>query len=240
MEPALRPSEIRVLGALMEKAMSTPDHYPLSLNALKSACNQKNNREPVMDLDEQTISDALMTLARKDLVETVAEEGSRVDKYRHRFSTRFQVTLRQMAILCELFLRGPQTPGELHTHARRLTDIGTLDEVAATIESIQSLSTGSMVKKLPKRPGQKDQRYMHVLCPDLLKEAECPHGASGPIASGSAHGPSAEGTRAVLLKHSDDERVNFLMEEVASLKRDIAILSERMEGISRQVTVRSR
>jgi hypothetical protein len=81
---------------------------------------------------------------------------------------------------------------------------------------------------------------MHVLCPDLLKEAECPHGASGPIASGSAHSSSAEGTRAVLLKHSDDERVNFLMEEVASLKRDIAILSERMEGISRQVTVRSR
>ena len=232
MEPALRPSEVRVLGTLIEKAMSTPEYYPLSLNALRNGCNQKNNRAPVSDYDEQTISDALMTLARKQLA-AVVHDG-RVEKYRHRFSDSYAITQKQLALLCELFLRGPQTVGELHTRVRRLVQFNSLEEVAGTLDELAHTASGEMIRRLERRSGQKDNRYMHLFCPDLLKSAESsdPGIESATEVRHSEH----EGNHAVLLKHSDDERLNLLVQEVASLKRDIAILNERLDGLSRQLT----
>ena len=232
MEPALRPSEVRVLGTLIEKAMSTPEYYPLSQNALRNGCNQKNNRAPVTDYDEQTISDALMTLARKQLA-AVLHDG-RVEKYRHRFSELYAVTPKELALLCELFLRGPQTAGELHTRARRLVQFDSLDEVSRVLEGLAHSVAGEMVRRLGRQPGQKDSRYMHLFCPDLLKDAE--GGGSGTASATEAHHSEHGANHAVLLKHTDDERLNLLVEEMASLKRDIAILNERLEGLSRQLT----
>jgi uncharacterized protein len=169
----LDPVEVRVLGALMEKEATTPEYYPLSLNALVNACNQKTNREPVTDYDDDTVADALASLREKQFALTVTG-GSRVNKYQQRISETLNLGRRESAVLCVLFLRGPQTLGEVKDRSERMFSFADLAEAEAVLEKL-----GPLVKKLPRLPGQKEARYVHLLSgePDLEGGAEQSSGA---------------------------------------------------------------
>jgi uncharacterized protein YceH (UPF0502 family) len=169
----LDPTEVRVLGALMEKEATTPEYYPLSLNALVNACNQKTNREPVTDYDDDTVADALASLREKHFALTITG-GSRVNKYQQRISETLNLGRRESAVLCVLFLRGPQTLGEIKDRSERMFSFADLAETEAVLEKLDKL-----VKKLPRLPGQKEARYVHLLSgePDLEAMAEPSSGA---------------------------------------------------------------
>lgn len=160
--PQLNNEEIRVLGALMEKSIVTPDYYPMTLNALTAACNQRSSRKPIVDFDEETVVLALNSLKAMSLVATAVGGSSRATKYKHNFLTVYPLSEGEMAVLCLLFLRGPQTMGELKNNSGRLHEFHSLEAVE---EALQKLSTAkvSFVKELPKRSGQKEQRYRHLL-----------------------------------------------------------------------------
>ncbi len=158
MDLLLHPVEVRVLGALVEKEVTTPEYYPLSLNALVNACNQKSNRDPVVDFDSATVEQALESLRDKGLLLAITGAGSRVRKYSHRFAEKLNLGRRELAILCELMLRGPQTLGELRTHSERMHPFDDLAEVEAVMERLPEL-----IVKLPRRPGEKEVRYAHLL-----------------------------------------------------------------------------
>jgi len=162
----LSPMEARVIGCLIEKQITTPDQYPLSLNALVNACNQKSNRDPVMAADEAAIQATLDHLARKHLVIEKSGFGSRVPKYQHRFcNTEFgslKFTPQELAIVCELLLRGPQTPGELRTRAARMASFSEVDQVETALESLASRADGPFVVRLPREPARRDSRYAHL------------------------------------------------------------------------------
>lgn len=150
--------EVRVLGSLIEKEITTPEYYPLSLNALINACNQKSNRDPVVFYDEDAVLTALDTLRHKALVTTITGAGSRVAKYAHRFSERLNMGRRETAILCELMLRGPQTIGEIRNRTERLHRFDDLSEVESLLSRMEQWAI-----KLPRRPGEKESRYTHLL-----------------------------------------------------------------------------
>jgi len=160
-------AELRVLGALMEKETTTPEYYPLSLNALVNACNQKSNREPVVSYDEDTVIDALDRLREKRLSLTITGNG-RVHKYGQRISETLNLGRRESAVLCVLFLRGPQTLNEIHTRTERQYRFADLAETEMVLEKLAQ-GDEPMVRKLPKLTGQKEQRYMHLFAgePDL-------------------------------------------------------------------------
>ena len=167
MDMKLSDYELRVIGCLIEKELTTPEQYPLSLNALTNACNQKSNRNPVMSLDETTVQHTLDELSKKHLVVEKSPFGGRTAKYQHRFcNTEFsdlQFSEQEVGILCVLFLRGPQTPGELRTRTNRLCKFTDVDEVEAVLEKLASQPTGPYVKKLPRQPGKRESRYIHLL-----------------------------------------------------------------------------
>jgi len=162
----LSPLEARVIGCLIEKQITTPDQYPLSLNALVNACNQKSNRDPVMEVDEVTIQGTVDQLARKHFVVEKSGFGSRVPKFQHRFcNTEYgtlKLTAQELAIVCELLLRGPQTPGELRTRASRMAPFSEVGQVEAALESLRSREDGPFVVRLPREPGRRDSRYAHL------------------------------------------------------------------------------
>ena len=158
MDLHLHPIDVRVLGSLLEKEITTPEYYPLSLNALINACNQKSNREPAVNFDQETVEHALLTLRDKGLLLTISGAGSRVPKYGHRISEKLNLGRRELAILCELMLRGPQTVGELRTHADRMHPFEDLTQVESVIERLPELIT-----RLPRRTGEKETRYAHLL-----------------------------------------------------------------------------
>ncbi len=162
----LTAAEARVIGCLIEKAITTPDQYPLSLNALTNACNQKSNRDPVMDLDEGNVQQVVDALIRKHLVLERSGFGSRVPKYQHVFCNAafgsLQFTPVETAIICELLLRGPQTPGELRTHAARMAEIKEVSEVVSALNNLVSRSDGPFVGRLPREPDRRDSRYAHL------------------------------------------------------------------------------
>src|ERR687889_703067 len=149
--------EARVIGSLIEKAITTPDQYPLSVNALTNACNQKSNRDPVLDLDERTVQETLDGLAKKHLVLERSGFGSRVPKYQHRFcNTGFgtlEFTPVQTAIICELLLRGPQTPGELRTRVSRMAEVQDVSEIEEALEKLATREGGPFVVRLPREAG---------------------------------------------------------------------------------------
>lgn len=163
----LTPIEARIIGCLIEKAITTPDQYPLSLNALTNACNQKSNRDPLMELDERAVQAGLDALVHKHLVLDRSGFGSRVPKYQQRFcNTGFgslEFTPLETALLCELLLRGPQTPGELRTRAARMTEVKELSEVEAALTRLASRTDGPFVVRLPRESGRRDARYAHLL-----------------------------------------------------------------------------
>ena len=162
----LSPLEARVIGCLIEKQITTPDNYPLSLNALVNACNQKSNRDPLMEVDERTIQDTVDTLARKHFVVEKSGFGSRVPKYQHRFcNTEYgtlKLTPQELAIVCELLVRGPQTPGELRTRASRMAAFSEVGQVEAALESLRSREDGPFVVRLPREPARRDSRWAHL------------------------------------------------------------------------------
>lgn len=168
--PILDGVELRVLGVLMEKSKTTPEYYPMTINAIALACNQKTSRKPVVQYDEQTVILALDTLKRKSLVSTATGGSSRSVKYKHNFAIVFPVTPPEVSVICLLVLRGAQTPGELNTNSGRMYEFESLDEVQSVLERLSEPEM-PYVLQLPKRPGQKEVRYVHLLggTPDLTQ-----------------------------------------------------------------------
>ncbi len=162
----LEPAEVRVIGALIEKEITTPEYYPLSLNALVNACNQKSNRDPVVAYDEALVDLALESLRHKGLLTTVTGAGSRVPKYGHRLTDKLNLGRREIAILCELMVRGPQTSGELRNRTERMHRFDDIAEIESVLEHMPEL-----VVKLPRRPGEKEGRYAHLLSGEPAVEA---------------------------------------------------------------------
>ena len=208
--------ECRVLGSLVEKEITTPEYYPLSLNALVNACNQKSNREPAMSLDEATVRQALHSLDGQSLVRSISAADSRVTKYEHRLQEAFNFYRHEVAILCVLLLRGPQTPGELRTRAERMHPF---DDLSAVHSSLQHLMKREppLVKVLPRQAGTKEARYAHLLSGDV--EAF----DAKPEAEAAATGFSA-----------DRERIANLEEKVAALQKEIADLQQQLAVFRRQ------
>lgn len=169
--PVLSAEEVRVLGVLMEKSRTTPEYYPMTINAITAACNQKTSRKPVVQYDEQTVTLTLDTLKRKSLVSTATGGASRVVKYKHNFAIVFPVLPSEVAVIGLLMLRGAQTPGEINTNSGRMYEFESLEEVQSVLEKLSDPESAYVVP-LPKRAGQKETRYIHLLSgtPDLAAE----------------------------------------------------------------------
>lgn len=189
----LTPLETRVIASLIEKAITTPDQYPLSLNALTAACNQKNNREPVLALSQEAVQEALDSLLKKHLILEKSGFGSRVPKYQHRFCNTGFGSLDfnpvQTALLCELMLRGPQTPGELRTRAARMAPIADLTTAEQALQALASREDGPFVVQLPREPGRRDSRYAHLFNGDIdlaTLPTSLPEQLATPLAAESA------------------------------------------------------
>jgi uncharacterized protein YceH (UPF0502 family) len=162
----LTPDEARVIGVLIEKELTTPDQYPLTLNAVMNGANQKNNRDPVTSLDDNAVRSALIGLRNKGLVVQLDGHGQRTSKYRHEFAAKAGVTKAEMVLLAELFLRGPQTLGELRGRASRMTPMDSLEMVRNTLAQLIN-KPEPMVKELPPAPGSRAERFVQLICPDL-------------------------------------------------------------------------
>jgi uncharacterized protein YceH (UPF0502 family) len=212
----LTPLETRVIGCLLEKQVTTPDQYPLSLNALVSACNQKSNRDPVLNVDEPTVQRTLDELVKKHLVIERSGFGSRVPKYQHRFcNTEFstlKLSPQELAIVCELLVRGPQTPGELRARASRMAPFAEVADVEAALESLRTREDGPFVVRLAREPGRRDSRYAHLFGGPVADVAT-PEEEPPPVA---AAGPT---TAARLARLEQD--VGELRAELAELKRQL-------------------
>lgn len=163
----LEPDELRVLGSLMEKAKTTPEQYPLSVNALQNACNQKSARDPVMNLTPGDVRAALGRLTQRGLVRMAGGYGGRVSKYEHRLGptekSALKLTDGEYALLCVLILRGPQTPGELRSRTQRLAEFPDTESVEATLDELKEHEAGPLVARLPREPGKREHRFMHLL-----------------------------------------------------------------------------
>ena len=205
--------EARVLGALLEKEITTPDYYPLSLNALINACNQKSNRDPVVNLDESSVRTALNALHDNLLARSVSAADSRVTKYEHRLQEAFNFDRREAAIFCELLLRGPQTPGELRSRAERMHHFDDLGEVQSALQRLISRDP-PLVKVLARQPGTKESRYLQLLCGD----AEPVAAHETPAANSSESGG----------------KLSRLEGEVSELRRDIAELKQQFAAFRKQ------
>jgi uncharacterized protein len=211
----LEPVEVRVLGSLIEKELSTPDHYPLSLNALTSACNQSSNRDPVMALDESAVSHAIDVLRRLGLVRSFQSSGSRVPKFSHLMAETGELSLAERAVLCVLALRGPQTLAEVRSRAARLIPDDNPDSVEAALEALMARDPDPVATRLPRRPGQKEARYAHRLGGEVVYEAE-----DAPVPA-----PSAATDRIVAL----EELTRELRNEVADLRAQLAEFRKQFE-----------
>lgn len=159
--PQLSAEEIRILGSLLEKSKTTPEYYPMTINSLQAACNQKSSRKPVVTYDESTIINTLDALKRQGLISTVVGGGARVMKYKHNIAIQYPLVPSELAVLCLLFLRGPLTAGEINSNSGRLYEFETLDEVQELLNKLAE-EEPPYVKLLPKRPGQKEARYIHL------------------------------------------------------------------------------
>jgi uncharacterized protein len=216
----LSPVQARVLGCLIEKAISTPEYYPLTLNALVAACNQKSNRDPLMTLDEGAIRTAIEGLREmQHLVWQVETAGSRAPKYRHDAATVLILTEPDVAVLCELLVRGPQTLGELRTHAGRLCAFGSLTDVEQVLQRLQARGEGPLVVKLTREPGRREQRYAHLLC--------------GPVAAPVASDASAF-VPVEVPAAPDDRRTAELEAKLDALRREFDDLRQQFTEFQRQ------
>ncbi len=208
--------ETRVLGSLIEKDITTPDYYPLSLNALVNACNQKNNRDPVMTLDESAVREALSTLQEKRLAGPASGADSRVTKYEHRLQEVFNFDRRETAVLCVLLLRGPQTPGELRSRTDRMYHFEALEDVVSTLDRLAHREP-TLAAILPRQPGTKESRYMHLFSgepPAVIAE------------------PTSLPTTAS--RTSAPDRLATLEEEVSRLRAELTEVQQQLAAFRKQ------
>tara|TARA_Y100000588_G_scaffold146375_1_gene160194 strand:- start:184 stop:837 length:654 start_codon:yes stop_codon:yes gene_type:complete len=216
MNTQLSAIEARIIGCLIEKEVTTPDHYPLTLNSLTTACNQKSNREPVLSLSESEVLDAVDGLISRRLVSDESGFNSRVSKYQHRFcNTEFgdlQFTEQERAIICCMLLRGAQTPGELRTRTGRLANFTDVKEVEAVLDKLAAREEGALVVKLPREAGKRESRYQHLLSGEVDVEA---------LASAAT----------AMVSGSSNERVEALEAEVENLKKELAELKALVESL---------
>ncbi len=208
--------ETRVIGCLIEKAITTPDQYPLSLSALVNACNQKSNREPVLELKEVTVQETIDGLVKKCLVSRV--EGSRVTKYKHRFCNSefgtLQLSEKSTGIICELFLRGPQTPGELRSRTERLCEFDDVNKVEAELISLMAREE-PLVAKLPRQPGKRESRYAHLF-------SGLPESSTFSITE----------TDEIVTETSDRERIGTLEKQVYELQLSLDELRQKYDHLA--------
>ena len=217
----LSAQEARVLGALLEKEITTPEYYPLSLNSLVNACNQKSNREPVLSLDEDAVRQALRSLQENSLARSVSAADSRVTKYEHRLQEALNFDRHEAAVVCELLLRGPQTPGELRSRAERMHHFGDLGEVQSTLQRLMNREP-PVVKLLPRQPGTKEARYAELLSQEAAAASMSP--VAGPVARQDA----------------PQDRTAKLESEIALLRQELADLRKIVEGLAAHSAVRNR
>ena len=212
----LSPAEVRALGCLLGKQRTTPEQYPLTLNALRLACNQSTNRDPVTDYDEATVREAAQSLGRRRLARYTSGHGGRVAKYRHLMKEEAGLPEDELAVLCVMLLRGPQTPGELKGRTERLHPFADLAEVEATIER---LIGRDLALRLERRPGQKEQRYMHQLSADL----DGPEPPSGPAPAPPAEveGPEVAAPAAPAVRAAADPSLEARVSELESAVREL-------------------
>ena len=215
MEIKLTENEVRVLGALIEKDITTPEYYPLSLNALINACNQKSNRDPVMQLDEDAVRGALDGLQEQRMAGPARGADSRVTKYEQRLQEVFNFTRPEIAVLCVLLLRGPQTPGELRGRTERMHRFEALEDVQSALQKLMQREP-ALVKVLARQPGTKESRYAHLLGGDVV-EVEM-------AVVGAADGRNSQ----------DAERIARLEEDVADLRREVAGVKDQLERFRKQ------
>ena len=214
----LTPIETRVLGSLIEKDITTPDYYPLSLNALVNACNQKNNREPVMTLSESTVREALSSLQEKYLAGPASGADSRVSKFEHRMQEVFNFDRREIAVVCVLLLRGPQTPGELRGRTDRMYHFEALEDVVSTLDRLAHCDS-PLVAMLPRQPGTKESRYAHLF--------------SGEIPQASMERATLE-TTDLPEESASADRISRLETEVARLRSDLAEVRQQLATFRKQ------
>ena len=212
MQPPLTHVEVRVLGSLIEKAATVPDTYPLTLSALVAACNQLTNREPVMQLDEDMVSGAIVTLRRRSLLRAIQPAGSRVTKYQHLLNEALDLDARELAVMAVLMLRGPQTLAELHTRTARLADFSDAYVLERVLTALTARDSGSLVVHLPRQPGQKEQRYAQLLAGPVSESAAA---VAMPITSESAPPRTA-------LELSLERRVERLEQELAEVRAELS------------------
>lgn len=219
MPTILNDTEVRVLGSLVEKQVTTPEYYPLTLNALMLACNQKNNRNPVTSFDEATVAGALESLREKNLTYVYHGSTSRVPKYKHVMSEVMHLSPPELAVMGALMLRGPQTMGELRGNASRFHEFSGLEEVEATLNALISKEPEPMVVRLPRQLGQKDARFVHLLSgppsPEFLKEVEAHPKISQP-------------------RHSESDKVGKLQQEIEDLREQFQVLQQQFEEFKKQ------
>jgi hypothetical protein len=211
--------EARVIGSLMEKEITTPDQYPLSLNALVNACDQKSNRDPVLELDEATVQETIDGLVKKHLLSGKTGFGSRVTKYHHRFcNTEFgnlRFSPQEFGIVCVLLLRGPQTPGELRTRTQRLCEFADVHQVEVTLRALAEREDGPFVTRLPREAGKREARYAHLFSGDV----QVPDAPEGPDVVARHASPGADRLERLELQ------VEEMRAEIEQLKRDLESLS---------------
>lgn len=219
MESQLDLVEARVLGALIEKEISTPEYYPLTLNSLAAACNQKNNRDPVVEFDEKALVRALDSLRLKQLARMVSGADQRVPKYYHRAGETLGLERPALSLICELLLRGPQTVGELRGHCSRLWEFAGLEEVEAGLQALMDRQEGGLVARLPRQRGRKESRYAHLLCgtPQLPVEERPPRLEA-----------------ATLEVRAENERLALMEGEVQRLSRELETLRGEFAQFRRQ------
>ena len=210
--------EVRVLGALIEKDMTTPDYYPLSLNALVNACNQKSSRVPVVDYDGPVVREAIEKLQAKKLAAVLTGRDHRVPKYRHWAWETLALGNREMSLLCLLMLRGPQTPGELKGRTERMYTFDDLESVENCLQRLIGRESGALAAKLPRQPGSRESRYVHLLAGEVQVET----------------GPSALPTPPIATRSSRDEKIEALEARVTSLEAKIDDLRSTFESFREQ------
>lgn len=220
MHPPLTDEEVRVLGSLLEKEATTPDNYPLSLNALVAACNQTTNREPILRLDEDAVIEAAVALRRRYLLRQIQPVGSRVTKFEHLLGQELKLGSRELAVLGVLMLRGPQTPGELYARTARLEPFADLADLEGVLESLIAREPEPLVARLARRPGQKEVRYAHLLSGEPPADAPAP-----------AEAPAAPTRRAA---HVEDDRVAALERTVEALRAEVTAIRAELDAFRAQ------
>ena len=232
MFPQLSALEARVIGSLIEKQITTPEQYPLSLNALVLACNQKSNRDPVLELTDRAVQELIDALMRKHLVIEKSGFGSRVPKYQQRFcNTEFsaqQFTPQERAILCELLLRGPQTPGELRTRASRMAPFTDVGQVDAALAQLAQHDGGARVVRLAREPGRRDARYAHLFSGEVQGSADADAEAAPSATTAAAPLRTAATASGTAVGPALADRLAALEAQVRDLRADLQALRQEL------------